>query len=393
MPKNISEGDPGWLGMATPIACVAIVGMGLSLALLLMNFVLEARGASGLMIGLITAMGGLAAVAAAPFAPGLIRRLGAAPVLVGAIIVMALTFLPLYWLEPLWLWFVLRFVNGIGLAIVLVASEFWINALVPSGRRGFVLGLYATAQSLGFAAGPAILAVTGSEGFLPFALGTGLMLLAVVPALFGVAVAPTIDKPARRSLTTFALAFPIATLAAFVFGAVEAGMNLLPVYGLRVGHSEAVAALFATAVALGNIALQVPIGLVSDKVDRRKLLLACGSIALLGAVLMPLVARNAVVFFALLAIWGGVVAALYSVGLAHLASHFRGTELASANAAFVMLFNVGRLVGPAFVGAGMDLWNPHGFAAAMALLLAFYVVLAAFRLMSSRPDRELSPAT
>lgn len=381
------------LSIATAIVCITIVGLGLSLSLLLMNFVLEARGASGLTIGLITAMGGLATIAVAPVTPYAVRRLGTKLTLVAAIVLLAASIVPLYWVEPLWLWFVMRFLNGIGLALVLVVSEFWINALVPSGRRGFILGLYAASESLGFAAGPALLAAIGSEGFTPFAVGAGILLVAIVPALFGASAAPEVDRPARRSLLVFVLALPTATIAALVFGAVEAGMNLLPIYGLRVGHGEAVAALLVSAVAIGNIALQVPIGFASDKVDRVKLLLSCGAIALVGAMLMPIVAANGALFFMLLVVWGGVVAALYSVGLAHLASHYEGAELAGANAAFVMLFSIGRLVGPAAVGAGMDFWNPHGFAATMAAFLALYVAVVAIRLASRRAQGAARRAT
>ena len=186
--------------------------------------------------------------------------------------------------EPLWLWFVLRFINGAGLALTLVASEFWINALVPERRRGLVTGLYTAVQSIGFVIGPVLLAVIGSRGLLPFAAGTGIMLLAVFPALLGASAAPTTHTSQnRRTVIAFLLATPIATFAAFTFGAIEGGMNLLPIYGMHVGEGERIAILLAAVVALGNLILQVPIGLLSDKVDRRKVLIACASVAVAGA--------------------------------------------------------------------------------------------------------------
>jgi hypothetical protein len=80
-------------------------------------------------------------------------------------------------------------------------------------------------------------------------------------------------------------------------------------------------------------------------------------------------------FLGLLVAWGGVIAALYTVGLALVGSHYHGLALARANASFVMLYSVGRVVGPAAVGAGIDLWNPHGFAVTMALFIAIYVAI------------------
>uniref|UniRef100_UPI0013D393F4 MFS transporter n=1 Tax=Klebsiella pneumoniae TaxID=573 RepID=UPI0013D393F4 len=67
-----------------------------------------------------------------------------------------LSFLGFLVVEPLWAWFPLRFVFGASLAVLFVLSEYWINAVAPEARRGLVLGIYATALSLGFAAGPQI---------------------------------------------------------------------------------------------------------------------------------------------------------------------------------------------------------------------------------------------
>lgn len=374
--------------IAAAIACISIVGVGLSLGLLIVNFLLEARGASGTMIGLITAMGGVATILVAPAVPVLVRRLGTKPMLHAAILVTAFSFLAFYWVEPLWLWFVLRFVNGAGLAVLLVLSEFWINALVPPERRGVILGVYAAAQSAGFAIGPALVALVGFEGFLPFGLGTAVMLLASVPAFLAADQLPEVERPARRTVLAFLRRHPTAIFAAFIFGAVEAAMNLLPIYGLQVGQPAAVAALFATAIAVGNI-LQVPIGFLADKIDRGKVLLGCGLIALAATLLMPMLVTHAFAFLALLFVWGGVVAALYSVGLARLASSYEGPDLAAANAAFVMLYSAGLLAGPPIVGAGLDLWHPHGFAYGMALFLAVYVAVAAFGL--GAPSRRDAP--
>jgi MFS family permease len=368
------------LGIAAAITCVTIAGIGLSLGVLLISFVLDARGASGVLIGLVATMGGLATILGAPLTPWLIRRIGLVPTLVAAVILMAMSFGALYFTDALWLWFLLRFLNGSGIAALLVASEFWINSLVSSRRRGLVLGLYTAAQSLGFAAGPALLAAIRPEGFLPFAVGSGVMLAAAVPAFVGATLIPQIKEVARPSLLAFFTVAPTAMLSAFVFGALEGGMNLLPIYGLRLGEPVTIAALLATAVALGNVVFQIPIGLISDRVDRRRVLFACGVIALIGTVLMPVAAANTALFLGVLAVWGGVVAGLYSVGLALVASEYQASALAQANATFVTYYSLGRVVGPAATGASIDLWNPHGFTVAIALFLLVYVGVAAFRI-------------
>ncbi|HEX2447606.1 MAG TPA: MFS transporter [Methyloceanibacter sp.] len=391
MVQDAHIGSKRRYSVAAAIVCNAINAVGLSIGLPLLSVTLEQRGASGLMIGLIAAMSGIATLIVSPFAGLLVHRFGVVVSLIGSITLSAVSFFAFYFAEPLWLWFVLRFINGSALALTLVASEFWINALVHAQRRGLVTGLYTAVQSIGFVIGPVLLALMGSRGLLPFGVGAGLMLLAVFPALLGANAAPiTHTSPRRSTVIAFLLATPIATLAAFAFGAIEGGMNLLPVYGMHLGEDETIAILLAAIVALGNLFLQIPIGLLSDKVDRRKVLMACAAIAVMGALLMPISAHDAWRFFAVLFVWGGVVAALYSVGLALLEGSCSGSKLASANAAFVMHYSAGRLAGPPLVGVSIDVWNPHGFAVMMALFPAIYLAVAALNWILTGPTHRSS---
>ena len=87
---------------------------------------------------------------------------------------------------------------------------------------------------------------------------------------------------------------------------------------------------------------------------------------------------------AVLFVWGGVVAALYTVGLAHLGSRLTGRDLASANAAFVFCYGFGMLIGPQAIGIGMDLFGPDGFGYALALFFALYIVLTVARMAWTR---------
>lgn len=384
MASEAAKPEKQKLGLAMAVACVLIIGAGLSLGLTLLAFVLEARGESGLTIGLITAVGGVATMGASPLMPWLIRRIGVTACLLLAVVLSAASFVAFYWAEPLWLWFMLRFVNGIGLAILLVVTEFWITSLAPQKRRSLTLGIYVSVESIGFALGPAILAATGSHGFTPFAIGAALMLLAGVPVLFGMRATPELEKKPSLSLATLFAVSPVVLVPAFVFGAIEGGMNLLPVYGLRLGLGEATAALLLTAVAIGNIALQVPIGWLGDRFDRNIVLLLSGLVTLAAVCAMAFVGNQPAALFAAVAIWGGAVPALYALGLARLASQYEDAQLATATAAFVTVYTFGRLIGPPAAGFGMDIVNPQGFAIALALFLALQVCVAAIRLFGPR---------
>jgi MFS family permease len=211
-----------------------------------------------------------------------------------------------------------------------------------------------------------------------------IVVLAAIPVLIAAGEGPEIHSPEEEPVGFWRYIWlvPTATAAVLVFGAVETGgFALFPVYGNRIGYSESEAALLLSMIGLGNVILQIPLGLISDRVrDRRGLLLTCATIGLAGMLALPLYDTNWYLTAAVLFVWGGVVAALYTIGLAHLGSRLTGRELASANAAFVFCYGFGMLIGPQAIGIGMDVLGPPGFGYTLALFFALYIVLAAIRI-------------
>lgn len=375
-----------WLPMLAAISSISVVGIAIGLGMPLLSVILETRGHSASMIGLNTAVAGFASIAGAPLATPLATRLGVAWTMLLMIVAGALAFVGFYFAPAFWMWFPLRVVLHISLTVLFILSEFWISTSAPPHRRGLVLGIYATVLSLGFAAGPWLFSHLGSGGFLPFGVTVMLVALAAIPVLAARKESPAIRPEGEETsgFLRYVWLVPTATVAVLVFGAVETGgFALFPVYGSRVGYSEADAALLLTMIGLGNVLLQIPIGMISDRIsDRRYLLLACATVGLLGAVFMPHFAQNWHLMAALLFVWGGVVAALYTIGLAHLGSQLSGHELASANAAFVLCYGVGMVLGPQAIGIGMDIFGPSGFGWSLAVFFGIYMVLALGRLAS-----------
>ena len=376
-----------WLSIVAAIASISVVGMAIGLGVPLLSVILETRGYSATTIGANTAVAGIASIVAAPFATPLAARFGVVPVMLAAIVAGGIAFVGFH-AAPFWAWFPLRAVLHFALTVLFILSEFWISTSAPPHRRGLILGVYATVLSLGFAFGPWLFAQVGSAGFAPFGITFLLIMLATVPVSLAWRQSPDITDSAHgeagAGFARYIWIVPTATAAVLVFGAVETGgFALFPVYGTRIGYTEAEAALLLTAVGLGNVLLQIPLGLVSDRMsDRRPLLAVCALVGLAGVLVLPYAAGNWHLSAAILFVWGGVVAGLYTIGLAHLGSKLSGRDLASANAAFVFCYGIGMLVGPQAIGIGMDIAGPNGFAWTLALFFAAYLALAAARLVA-----------
>lgn len=380
--------DIHWPALIAAIASITAVGIAMGLGLPLLSIILEKRGISSTLIGVNTAMGGIAAMAAAPLTTMIAKRITVINTMLLAIVAAAFSALGFYYAEAFWLWFPLRIVFHGAVTMLFILSEFWINTAAPPSRRGFVLGIYAAVLSLGFAAGPLIFSLLGSDGIAPFLVGSGIILLAAIPVLIARHENPPIEESAKHPFLRYVFLVPTATAAVFVFGAVESGgLALFPIYAKNIGFGESQGAILLSMIGLGNVVFQIPMGMLADKSgDRRKLLSIVAVIGLAGSLALPWLIENWLYAGIILLLWGGCVAGLYTIGLAHLGETLHGADLAAANAAFVFCYALGTLVGPQLIGGSMDLFGSHGFAWSLAFFFGLYVLLTVFRI-ALRPKR------
>ena len=378
--------------VAGAIVVATIVGCGMSLTVALLGVRLDAAGFSAHAIGINTAAGGVATLFGAPCIPWMARKLGVARLLMGALVIGGVALLGFTLSDDYTMWLALRFVLGLVVTINFVLSEFWITTWAPAGHRGFAIGLYATSLAIGFAVGPVLLAVIGTAGNMPFYLAAALFIGAAVPLAFNSKGAPPLEVRSAKTLFDFLREAPGATLAAVLQGAVEvAGLGLLPVYALRAGLSVADGAIFASLFILGSCALQMPLGLLADRYDQRKILIALAAIGCLGAIVLAEIGvAYLLVFDVMLLLWGSIVCTFYPVGLSQLATRFRGADLAGANSAFVVAYAMGMLAGPPLIGAGLDV-APSGFFWVIAVLLAVYATIAGAHLFRASGWRRSFP--
>jgi MFS family permease len=375
-----------WRAAGAAILSISVVGVTIGLGLPLLSIVLESRGYSATMIGLNSAIAGVSSIITCPFATRIAARLGVAQALTFSILCVAAAMTGFYLFESFGTWLILRLLLGFGLTMVFILSEFWINTTAPPSKRGLVLGIYATCLSLGYAAGPALLSVVGSQGLPPFACVIVAALAGLLPVFFAWKESPKLERQQPVAFTPYIFKVPTATCAVLLYGAVETGIYaLMPLYGTLSSLSENSTAQLMICLGLGNLLFQIPLGLISDRLsDRRTLLAFLGIVGVLAMCLLPLAAGHWWQMAALLFVWGGMVTGLYTVGLAHLGSKLAGNELASANSAFILCYSIGMMLGPQMMGIGIDLIGPNGFPAVTGVFFAAYLTLVLMRIAKSQ---------
>lgn len=361
--------------IASAIALVALVGIGLSVLNPLVSVALERQGVSALMSGLTASAAGVGTVVMVALLPPLTRQWGLVAILGAAIAASTVLSLLYPFASSLTVWTLLRFLMGAALGVIFTLSEYWINVAAPPARRGVVMGVYATTLYAGFALGPVLLGLLigpDGGGLTPWLATAGLMALGVIPLIMARGAAPAMDSHASVSPWRFIRAAPAATLGAFVFGVVETGaMLLLPVHGLRMGLDVQTATWLLAAFTLGNVALQLPIGFLSDRVTRLPLLsaiaLISGGILLLLPSVTPLWGVAALLFLA-----GGISGGIYPLSLALIGERFTESDLAAANGAVVALYSIGLIIGPPLTGLVIDALGSAGLPLALGGCLVAY---------------------
>lgn len=369
--------------MAAAIVCAALSGCGFTLLMPVIGINLELMTGSGVLVGLNGAAAALSTIIATPFVPRLLSRLPGRPLIVVSLLFSALC-LPLFRLLPdVTAWFSLRFAMGVGITIVFVASETWINQIATPARRATILAMYATALACGFGLGGMLLAVLGSQGWAPWLAGMALFALGTLPVigLRGPEIEPPSPEDASVSAMAKAAAFaPAAIGAGLLFGATETVFfSLMPVYGVRIGLEEAAIGIIMACGAVGGILLQVPVGRLADTVGKRPVVTLITLVCLIGPLFVWLAGDRALALYAVMFVYVGLATTLYTLGLALIGDRFSGGAIAAANAAFVMAYGMGSLLGPPVAGTAMDIIDPQGVLIAMSAMAALFLGVLAMR--------------
>ncbi len=382
MSGTLTEAFPRqrWQNLVAAIACVTVFGFALGQMFPLLSLIMEREGIAPDIIGYNASMQPIGILLSGFIVPPLVHRFGAKPVVViaafaAAAIVLCYPFMPIFWA-----WFGLRVLQGLAVSTLFSISEAWVVRFAEGPYRARIVGMYASVLALSFGLGSYTVALLGTTGFLPFAVGAAVLVLATIPVLLVREDAmPDEEGDGATSFLAFVTKAPVLLLAVGVFGVFDAAcLGFLPVYGVKMGMTEQTAAMTLAVLSFGNVGLQVLIGWMADKLPKRPLMSALAVVTGLLAALIPSVVHSAWLWIVLLII-GATSVGIYTVALAELGERFSGKELVTGTSAMSTTWGTGALFGALIAGQAMDLYGPNGFPYAMALVFVVFLAAIAIR--------------
>lgn len=369
-----------WL-LALLILAVSVVGLSMGATLPLVALRLHEAGASSLTIGVLSALPAAGMMLAALLVNSLCRHLNARQLYLGGFALCLLAVLPLIPAHAPLLWLAAaRLLLGLAMGVLVILGESWVNELCDERRRGQLVALYAACFTGCQLGGPAMISLFGTQGPWPASLvaaANALILLLLWRHLPAELSEPKAEGPRRFSLLGFIRVAPALCLGVLFFAFFDSlVLSLFPVYASGHGYAVGIAALMASVILAGDMLFQVPLGWLSDRMERRVLHLGCGLLTLALGLALPWLIGTPAALWPALVVLGAAAGGIYTLALVLIGQHFRGPDLVTANACVGLLWGVGSLIGPLLSGALMNL-GPQGLPLSLCLGASLFV-LAAF---------------
>lgn len=314
-------------------------------------------------------------------APELIRRVGHVRVfaalasLISAVLILYPTFA-----DPI-AWTLGRVLIGFCFSGVYVTAESWLNNSATNQTRGKALSLYMITQMAGIVSAQGLLLIADPAGFILFIIPSVLVSISFAPILLSVSPTPAFETAKPMSLRALVRASPTGAVGIFLTGGVYSALfGMAAVYGTNAGLSVPEIASFIATIYLGGLLFQYPIGWLSDRMDRRTLILAAAATGGAAAGAAMAVGGGLVALMIAAFLIGGMSNPLYALLIAYTNDYLEPDDMAAASGGLLFINGVGAILGPLVTGWMMGLIGPQGFFLYIAILMLSLAVFTAYRM-------------
>ncbi|MDQ0253958.1 MFS family permease [Evansella vedderi] len=336
------------------VGMVLIAGFSQGMLLPVLAVMLETAGVSPSANGLNAAALYIGIILIAPFIEKPVRKYGYKPVIILGLILVTVSLLLFPIWQAFWFWFILRMIVGIADNLIHFSTQVWISATSTKEKRGRQLSIYGLAFGLGFGIGPMMTRLIDVNEFLPFMIASGSSLIAWGFIIFLKNEWPSSDFETASQLNTLARYKEVVKLAwfallpGFCYGYLEASLHgNYPVYAMRMGLDiHFVTVILLPSFVFGSLITQLPLGILSDKIGRSRVLRSLLFIGFILFFTMTFVEHIPWALWSLFAVSGMLLGSLFSLGIAYLADLLPSNLLPTGNVMIGVLFAVGSMIGP-----------------------------------------------
>jgi MFS family permease len=245
-------------------------------------------------------------------------------------------------------WIALRAASGFAIAGQLKVAESWLNTTATTANRGRVFSIYVIAVYLAFGGGQFMLALGDPRDLTLFLVAVLLFSASILPIVLTAATAPGTPPTPRLHLRRISAAAPLGLAGALAAGvSVGAVQAIGPQFASELGLSVPRISQFMGVFFLSGILLQWPVGRLSDRMDRRRVLAAMALVGALACVALATIEhRSFVVLLGLAVLGGGTLATIYPLSVAHANDRLRTESVVATTSTLLLAYGTGAATGP-----------------------------------------------
>ncbi|MEM5584386.1 MFS transporter [Roseibium sp. AS2] len=274
-------------------------------------------------------------------------------------------------------WFLIRIVSGFCLAGFYMIVESWLNESATNENRGTIMSFYIVILFAALMMGQISIATMSIASFVPFVIASVTVSIAVIPISLTTSAQPAPITLVRFRPKQLYQNSPAAFVGVLFIGATQGGLlSLSPLYGSQIGLSTNQSAFYAAAIIGGGVIAQWPVGRLSDRMDRRLVLVGLGVAAIAASFAIVLFSPNTfIIAIALAVILGMVTQPLYAISVAHAFDHAPSEAFVETSSGMLLSFGIGSIVGPLLASVIMGQIGPSGL---FVMVIGSNIVMVAF---------------
>ncbi len=278
-------------------------------------------------------------------------------------------------------WFLMRFISGICFVGLYTVAESWVNDLSDNEHRGQALSVYMIVSMAGSAFGQLFLNLADPETATLFMIVSVLISISLVPILMVVSKQPDFSVAKFFTVKELYKTSPLGVVTAIMTGLAHGTLwGIGSIYALKNGLSIEQVSVFMFTFVIGGAINQYIVGYLSDKYDRRTVIVIVAFLASIFAVLAVLIGSSYTALIITTFIFGGLTVPLYALAIAHTNDFLEKDEMIAASAGIQLAGGIGLTIGPVIGGLSIDLIGANGFWIYLFLIHALLGVFGLFRM-------------
>ena len=313
-------------------------------------------------------------------APNLICRVGHVRVFAAlASLISAVMILYPTLVNP-WVWVLGRILIGFCFSAVFVTAESWLNDAASNENRGQALSIYMIVQTAGIVLAQGLMVTADPSGYVLFVIPSILVSIAITPILLSISPTPAFETTKAMSLRELMGFSPLGCVGMFLLGGVfSAQFGMASVYGSEAGLSVGEISTFVATIFIGGMITQYPIGWLSDRMDRRALIVLTAAVGAVGASIGVMSNGDFTLILVAAFLMGSTSNPLYSLLLAYTNDFLDHEDMAAGSGGMIFLNGLGAVSGPLITGWVMGVFGPSGFYMLIGVLFSMLAIYAVYR--------------